>query len=87
MRIDPKKTAHLLFFLIILPVLSIGIAYLLNIVVHHFPSKYSSWYFLIDTVGVLGAYGFLYKMFDEHLWKYLPWNCFGVVDFPNIEGR
>lgn len=67
--------------------LSIGIAYVLNIGVQYFPSKYSSWYFLIDTIGVLGAYGLLYKMFDEHLWKYLPWNCFGVVDFPNLEGR
>ncbi len=88
MKIDPEKTSHLLFFFICLPALSVGFSYALNAMLQAISTKHpSSWYFLIDTVGAIGAYGLLYKLFDLYLWKYLPWKAFGTVDVPNIEGR
>jgi len=88
MKIEPKKISHLLFFFILLPLLSLVIAYFSNTVVQFFSKSYpSNWYFIFETLGVLGAYGLLYKLFDLYLWKYIPWNSFRVVEFPNLEGR
>lgn len=88
MRIDPRKTTHLLFFFVFLPALSVGLAYVFNLIVQVLSTNlHSNWYFVLDTLGVLGGYGFLYKIFDLYLWKYLPWKSFGVADFPKLEGR
>jgi hypothetical protein len=88
MKIDPQSKAHLLFFFIFLPALSVGLAHLCSSMVQTLTTNYpTSWYFALDTFGVLGAYGFLYKLYDLYLWKYLPWKSFSVVDFPIIEGR
>lgn len=46
------------------------------------------WFYpLIDTVGTVGAYVFLYSQFNNYAWKWSIFSVLGVVDFPVVGGR
>lgn len=85
MGIDLNKLAHVVLFLVVLPACAILLAWALNASVQSVVPAH--WLFLYDTIGVLGAYGVLYKAFDERLWRWQGFRRLSVVDVPDLNGR
>jgi SMODS-associating 2TM, beta-strand rich effector domain len=84
MGIDPKRTSHLLLFMVVLPGLSVFLAWLSF---HAFSAISWSYSFALDGVGVLGAYGLLYKFFDLVAWRWRVFRFLRVVYVPDMSGR
>lgn len=84
MGVRLSKFSHQLIFLIILPILSVVVAYTINSFLQNYIS--SPWIFLIDSLGVLGTYSFLFKLFDTFLWQLIPTGVLEIVDVPNLNG-
>lgn len=85
MKINLTKTTQVLFFIIVLPLLSIVLVSILNFILQ--PFNHFWFYSYLDTVGILGAYIFLYSQFNSYAWKWSIFTFFRVVDTPNLSGR
>lgn len=84
-RIDLTKTAQIIFFIIALPVLSVLVVLFVGLLLQ--PLK-DNWYFpLIDGLGFIGAYIFLFSFFDKYAWKYSIFRHLRVVTVPYVGGR
>jgi hypothetical protein len=83
--VEPSKASHVAFFMFVLPAMSIGLAWLLSTAVSAIFGAERA--FLIDSVGAIGAWGFLYTAFDRVLWKLSLFRWVGVVDVPVLGGR
>ena len=84
MGIQFSKLSHQLIFLVALPVISAVFTYLINF----FLQKHISfpWIFLVDSLGVLGMYSFLFQLFNHSLWQLVPVGILQIVDVPNLNG-
>lgn len=85
MKINLTKTTQVIFFIIVLPLLSIVLVSMLNFIFQ--PLNHLWFYSYLDTVGVLGAYVFLFSQFNNYAWKWPIFRFFRVVDVPNLVGR
>lgn len=84
MGVQLSKLSHQLIFLIILPLISAAFAYQINVSLQEYIS--SPWIFLVDSLGVLGMYSFLFQLFNYSLWQFFPTRIFPIVDVPNLNG-
>lgn len=84
MGIQLSKISHLIIFLIIMPIISASIAYALNLTLQKYVS--TPWIFLVDSMGVLGTYTILLRIFNDSLWQFFPQGFLGIVDVPNLNG-
>lgn len=80
MGVNLSKTPHVIFFVVVMPALSIALAWAFNAI---FPSAP----FWMETLSPLMAYGLLYAWFDRALWKLPIFRVIGVVTFPDLRGR
>lgn len=84
MGIDPKRTSHLIFFMVVLPAAAVGVAW---VSFHVLASITWRLAFLLDGVGALGGYGLLYAAFDRVAWRWRIFRIVGVVEVPDMAGR
>lgn len=85
MKIDLTKPSQIFFFIVILPLLSYLLITITNFILQ---SLNGFWFYsLIDTFGILGIYAILYSFFNNLAWKYSVFSVFGIVNFPNLNGR
>lgn len=84
-KIDLTKTAQIIFFIIVLPVLSVGLVLTINAVLS--PLKNSWYYPYIDGLGFIGAYIALFTFFDRVAWKLHLFRLLRVVAVPYLGGR
>lgn len=84
MGVQLSKLSHQLIFLIVLPLISAAFAYLINLSLQEYIS--SPWIFLVDSLGVLGMYSFLFQLFNYSLWQLFPAGIFPIVAVPNLNG-
>lgn len=84
MGIDLRRTSHVVWFILILPSLSVLLAWVSFHVVAHVTWSGA---FIIDGVGVLGAYSLLYQAFDHYAWRWRLFRTLGVVEAPLMAGR
>jgi len=85
MGVNLKKIQHILFFVIFIPAISIGSAWLLNWLLQQARIPVSFLPFL-DTIGPIGFYGIYYQLFNRSLWRNVPaWT--DIVSVPNLSGR
>jgi hypothetical protein len=84
MGIDPKRTSHLIFFMVVLPAAAVGLAW----ISFHVLARIT-WHlaFALDGVGALGGYGLLYTVFDRVAWRWRIFRLLGVVEVPYMAGR
>jgi len=80
MRIDFRKTSHILFFAATLPFLSILASWMFFNVFPNPP-------FWLETLSPLVAYGLLYSLFEKYLWRWKAFRFLGIVTFPDLHGR
>lgn len=85
MKINLTKTPQIVFFIFVLPLLSVVLVLILNYFLQ--PLNNLWFYPLIDTVGTIGAYVFLYSQFNSYAWEWSIFSVLGIVDFPVIGGR
>ena len=85
MRINLRKFTHILFFLIVMPGLSVLVVLLQNQLLKPLSGE---WYFpFIESFGFVGAYAFLFVLFDNYFWKSSVFRLLRIVIFPNLQGR
>lgn len=80
MGIDLKKTSHVIFFIVLLPVVSFGIGWLFAFLLPDVP-------FWVETLSPLAAYGVLYGFFEAHAWHWPLFRWLGIVTAPDVRGR
>ena len=80
MQINLEKTIHKLFFVVLLPALSIGASWLFFKLIPNPP-------FWLETLSPLGAYGLLYAWFNNSAWKWKFFRIIGLVIYPDLNGR
>lgn len=80
MGIDLKKTSHVLFFIVFLPVVSFGVGWVFALLLPDVP-------FWVETLSPLAAYGLLYSFFDAHAWHWSIFRWLGIVTAPDVRGR
>ncbi len=85
MSISFSKPQHILVFGLILPALSIPLVFITNWICRQF--IHPDYLIFVDTFGVIGAYGFLYSLFDNFVWKWPLLRMLGIVDGPDLSGR
>src|SRR5258705_6739086 len=81
---DLRRTSHVLWFIIALPAMSVGIAWISFHMLGLVTWKYS---FLIAWLGVLGAYSLLYQLFDHFVWRWSIFRWLRIVSQPSMGGR
>lgn len=80
MGINLNKTTHILFFVVLLPAISLGIGY-------GFATVFPDVPFWVETISPLAAYGLLYSFFEKHAWHWSIFRWLGVVAIPDLRGR
>ena len=78
MGVNLHRTSHVLLFVLIIPTLSIGLAYVFHTI---FPSPP----FWVDTLTPLVGYGLIYSLFDKYIWAWPIMK--GVIQVPDLRGR
>lgn len=85
MRINLRKFTHILFFLVIIPGLSVLVVLVQNYLLKPFSGE---WFFpYLESLGFIGAYAILFTLFDRYFWKLPYFRMLGIVGFPNLQGR
>lgn len=85
MKIDLSKPPQVFFFIGIISAFSILIVFILNFLLK--PFSYS-WYFpLVDSLGFVGSYIFIFNLFNNHFWSWPIFKFFKIVEFPDLRGR
>lgn len=85
MKINLTKTPQIIFFIFVLPALSIVMVLIMNYLL--LPFKNLWFYPFIDTFGAIGAYALLYSQFNHYAWRWSVFSTLGIVDSPFIGGR
>lgn len=80
MKIDLSKTSHILFFIVLLPVLSFGVGWA-------FSRQFPALPFWVEGLSPLGAYALLYAFFERFAWHWPVFRWLGVVTVPDVRGR
>jgi len=80
MNIDLKRIPHILFFIVLLPLLSLGISF----VAHQIYPDPSFW---LESLTPLGAYLLLFGLFEKYFWAWQFFRKTGIVTFPDLRGR
>ena len=80
MGIDLTKSSHILFFVVVLPAISLGLGYGFTLAFPAVP-------FWVETLSPLGAYGLLYNLFERYLWHWPIFRFVGIVATPDVRGR
>lgn len=80
MGINLNKTIHILFFVVLLPVISLGIGYGFAVLLPDAP-------FWVETLSPLAAYGLLYSLFEKYAWHWPIFRLLGIVSTPDVRGR
>lgn len=80
MGVDLKKTSHVLFFVVFLPVVSFGIGWLFAFMIPNAP-------FWVETISPLAAYGILFNLFDKLAWHWPVFRWLGITQVPDVRGR
>lgn len=80
MGVDLRKTSHLFFFVIVLPLISFGIGWAFAVLFPDVP-------FWVETISPLAAYGILYGLFEKYLWHWPVFRLLGIVTSPDVRGR
>ena len=85
MGVQLHKASHLVWFVIILPGLSVLLAWCGSQIVSDVVP--TDLLFLVDSVGILGAFGLLYKGFDLWAWRWPMFRLVRIVEAPTVEVR
>ena len=80
MGINLSKSSHILFFIVLLPAISLGIGY-------GFATLFPALPFWVETLSPLGAYGVIYGLFEKHAWHWPVFRLLGIVSIPDVRGR
>lgn len=80
MGINLRKTTHILFFIVLLPVISLSVGYGFAKLSPYLP-------FWVETLSPLAAYGLLYGIFEKHAWHWPLFRLLGIVSTPDVRGR
>lgn len=84
MGVQLSKVSHQIIFLLLFPFISAGVTFLLNSLLQaYIPMQ---WILLIDSIGVLGMYTILFRIFNDTLWQLFPQGMLAIVDVPNLNG-
>jgi len=81
---DLRRTSHVLWFIVALPAMSVGVAWLCFHLLTVVTWEYG---FVIDGLGVLGAYSLLFQIFDRFAWQWRGFRWLRIVDQPFMAGR
>jgi hypothetical protein len=84
-KIDLTKTAQIIFFVLVLPALSVMLV--LGLVAALEPLKDSWYYPFVDGLGFIGAYVLLFTFFDRIGWRFRFFRWLKVVSVPYLGGR
>jgi len=84
-KIDLTKTAQIIFFVLILPFLSVMLVLAMVAILE--PLKNAWYYPFIDGLGFIGAYVFLFTFFDRIAWRWPIFRWLKVVSVPYLGGR
>jgi hypothetical protein len=85
MKIDLTKTAQIIFFVLVLPILSIILVLSIGIILK--PLKDTWYYPFIDGLGFVGAYILFFTFFDKVAWQYFFFKWLKIVSVPYLNGR
>ena len=85
MKINLSKISQIFFFVVVLPLLSVLLVSSLNFILQ--PLNHLWFYSYLDTIGILGAYVFLYSQFNSYVWDWWMFRFFRIVEVPNLSGR
>ena len=80
MRIDFRKSIHILFFAGFFPLLSIFFSWAFFKLLPSPP-------FWLETLSPLVAYGLVYSLFEKYFWRWKIFQFLGIVTFPDLRGR
>jgi hypothetical protein len=80
MHVDLRKQSHILFFIVFLPIISLGIGWFFAQIIPNAP-------FWVETISPLAAYGLLFAFFDKFAWHWPIFRWLGIVSCPDIRGR
>lgn len=80
MNIDFTKSSHIVFFGAVLPALSLGLSWSFYQILPNPP-------FWVETISPIYAYALLYSLFEKYAWSWGIFRFFGIVRFPNLNGR
>lgn len=80
MGIDLRKQSHVFFFVVFLPLISLGLGW---VSARLFPDAP----FWVETLSPLAAYGLLFGFFDKVAWHWPLFRWLGVVTVPDVRGR
>ncbi len=84
-KIDLTKTAQVIFFILVLPILGVALVFLIGAVLE--PLK-DSWYFpFIDELGFIGSYVLLFTLFERVAWRWQGFMWLKIVSVPYLGGR
>lgn len=84
MGVQLSKTSHQIIFLILIPILSICLVYVVGTLLQRYIPQ--PWILFIDSVGVLGMYTIIFRLFDNSIWQLFSSGIFQIVDVPNLNG-
>jgi len=84
-KIDLTKSSQVIFFVIVLPILSVALVLTVSFLLQPIENKWYSPF--IDGLGFIGAYILLFSFFDKIAWKYRIFKVLGIVGVSFIGGR
>jgi len=80
MRIDLKKSSHILLFVVFLSLLSWATSVGIYKLIPETP-------FWMESLTPLGAYILYFTLFEKYAWSWKIFRMAGVVNFPDLRGR
>lgn len=83
MGIDLRRWQQVVVFVVLLPAISIGCAYLTSTLASGLPPRFSP---LVETLGFFSAYALIFERFAESWWRWPIWRSAGVVVVPDLNG-
>lgn len=81
---DLRRTSHVLWFIVALPAMSVGVAWLSFHLLTVVTWKYA---FVLDGLGVLSAYSLFFQLFDRFAWRWRIFRWLRIVEQPLMAGR
>lgn len=80
MQLDLRKAPHILFFGILLPVISFKLSQLFYQQIPNPP-------YWLETLSPLYAYGILFALFNNYAWHWQIFRILKIVTVPDLRGR
>lgn len=81
MRVDFRKGNHAFFFGVIIPLVSLFIAWLFH---EAYGKQLPYW---METLSPVYFYMLIFAGFDKYAWAWPPFRWFGIVTTPDLRGR